>query len=267
MLDSEKIIWSYWHDPQDIPYIVELAVKSWKKSNPDYTINFLNQTNFTEFVDINELPPIFNNLRPVEQSDVMRLYLLAKYGGIWIDSSILVTQSLSIIWDNQYDIGGYWLPGFTTNNEKKVFESWFISAPKEGKFIRAWKNEFYRALTDYKTRKHYISDIESKGVDLQNIGDMKEYLLIHCCYLKVIHDDANYNIKVFSATDDNGPLQWLSDNNWYVVVACIKVSLFSTAKVPSLIKFRSCDRIILRFLIDYSLYSSKSLIGQIIHTL
>jgi len=263
MSGDEKIIWSYWHDPTNIPYIVTLAILTWKKHNPDYTIHFMNQNNFTEFVDINELPPIFSSLNPTEKTDVLRLYLLYKYGGIWIDSSILITQPLAPVWDNQYDVGGYWLPGFTTNNDKKVFESWFISAPKESKLILEWRNEFYTALTDYKTRSDYISYIESTGTDLQKISP-KKYLMIHCCFIKVISEN-NYNIKQFSATDNNGPLQWVAQCNWNPYSGSVKLCLNSNDEIPHVIKFRRYDRLFITILIKNNLYTCNSIIARILN--
>ena len=49
MSNNEKIIWSYWHDPNNIPYIVTLAILTWKKHNPDYTIHFMNENNSSFF--------------------------------------------------------------------------------------------------------------------------------------------------------------------------------------------------------------------------
>jgi mannosyltransferase OCH1-like enzyme len=37
-----KIIWSYW-DTEEVPEIVKLSIKSWKKTSPNYKINFTNQ--------------------------------------------------------------------------------------------------------------------------------------------------------------------------------------------------------------------------------
>jgi hypothetical protein len=261
---TDKIIWSYWDDANDIPYLVKLSVQSWKKSNHEYIIHFMNKTNFTEFVNVSELPPIFNSTTHLqEKADIIRLYVLYKYGGIWVDSSIFITQSLAPIWNNKYDVGGFFIPLFTNNQNKKVFENWFISAPKQSKLILAWKNEFFRALTDYKNRKEYISDIENNGIDLQNING-KEYLMMHCCYLKIIND-ANYNIKQFSSTDNNGPLQWLCDNNWNILYSSKKLCLYTNCEVPAILKFRGCDRPLITKAIHFYAYSSRSIIGRLIN--
>jgi hypothetical protein len=263
MSGDEKIIWSYWHDHTNIPYIVTLAILTWKKHNSDYTINFLTQNNFTKFVSVDELPPIFNSTTHLqEKADIIRLYVLYKYGGIWIDSSILITQPLAHVWDNQYDVGGYWIPIFTNNSDKKVFENWFISAPKESNLILAWKNEFYRALTDYKTRSDYISYIESIGTDLQKIDD-KKYLMMHCCFLKVINEH-NYNIKQFSATDNNGPLQWVAQCNWDPYSGSVRLCSENDDEMPHVIKFRGCDRKHITKLIENNKYSPDSVIDKII---
>ena len=63
--------------------------------------------------------------------------------------------------------------------------------------------------------------IESKDTDLQKIDD-KEYLMMHCCFLKVIND-TNYNIKQLSTNDCNSPLHWLFSNDSSILIGCLKL--------------------------------------------
>jgi mannosyltransferase OCH1-like enzyme len=37
-----KIIWTYW-DTDEVPEIVKLSMKSWRKTSPNYFINLMNQ--------------------------------------------------------------------------------------------------------------------------------------------------------------------------------------------------------------------------------
>jgi len=162
---TDKIIWSYW-DSDTQPLTVQVALYTWYKHNKDYHIIMLNKNNIHKYIDLNTLPKKFNELSVQKQSDVIRLGLLEKYGGIWLDSTIYLNQSLSIEWDNQYDIGGYWAEFFTTDPKHPVFESWFISCPKNSKLIKAWKKEFYKAIDlDHDL---YIEELEKK-ISLQNI--------------------------------------------------------------------------------------------------
>ena len=85
-----KIIWSYW-DSDEIPEIVKLSIKSWKKTSPQYKINFMNQKNIETLIS---LPAYWKTLPAYRQSDIIRLRLLEKYGGVWIDASTILLEDL-----------------------------------------------------------------------------------------------------------------------------------------------------------------------------
>jgi len=162
-----KIIWTYW-DTEEVPEIVKLSMKSWKKTSPNYFINLMNQKNIEEYVS---LPENWKNLPSYRQSDIIRLCLLEKYGGVWIDASTILLEDLDkfISKDN--------LTLFITPSsslENPVFENWFISAPPNNKVIKLWIEEVLIALSN---RKEYID--KSSDYSKQTISK----LYYHICHL------------------------------------------------------------------------------------
>ena len=96
---SQKIIWQYWHQGiNSAPEIIHKCVESIKKYHPEYDIRILSFDNIKDYV---EIPQRYYDLLEQKKipiaifSDVLRLYLLAQYGGIWIDSTIYLTDRLS----------------------------------------------------------------------------------------------------------------------------------------------------------------------------
>ena len=94
--------------------------------NPECEMRIIDQNNYTDYVEIPE--SIIHRVKRGELSvthlsDMIRLRLLAQYGGIWTDSTLLMTAPL----------------------EDAVFSSWFYSirlgqrkyayAPSEEKFV------------------------------------------------------------------------------------------------------------------------------------
>lgn len=149
-----KIIWAYW-DSDEIPEIVKLSIKSWRKRSPQYKINFTNQKNIGTLIS---LPENWKTLPAYRQSDIIRLRLLEKYGGVWIDASTILLEDVDkfISKDN--------LTLFITPSsslENPVFENWFISAPPNNKIIGMWIEEVLFALPN---PREYInkSDAYSK---------------------------------------------------------------------------------------------------------
>lgn len=188
------------------------------------------------FLDKSDLPPKLRNL-PAHQSDAFRLALLEKYGGIWMDSSIILTKPMLQQWDNDYDVGGYFIGGFTTDPDHPVFENWFISAPHGSPLIKEWKREFYFALS-FQNNESYINHITAQeGIDIQNIS-MPSYLMCHCCFLKITRGKHNYRIKVKRAED--GPFAYLTDNKWNSNDA-VRI-LTRTNKFSGMLKLRGGER-------------------------
>jgi len=152
-----KIIWAYW-DTEDIPEIVKLSIQSWKKTSPQYKINFMNQKNIETLIS---LPENWKTLPAYRQSDIIRLRLLEKYGGVWIDASTILLEDLDkfISKDN---LTLFITPRSSFKNP--VFENWFISAPPNNKVIKMWIEEVLTALSNPKEYINKSSDYNKQDI-------------------------------------------------------------------------------------------------------
>ena len=88
--ESVKVVWSYWQGKQ--PAIVKLSMDSWHKHLGNWTINVLNRTALQRLAV--QLPKKFDALTPTMQSDVIRLSILHRYGGLWMDASVVLQGGL-----------------------------------------------------------------------------------------------------------------------------------------------------------------------------
>ena len=95
---ASKIIWQYWHQGEErAPEIIKKCLNSIKKNYPDYNINVLSFDTIKDYVN---LPPKYYDLLKKKKipiaifSDILRLNLLSKYGGVWIDATMLATGKL-----------------------------------------------------------------------------------------------------------------------------------------------------------------------------
>jgi len=235
---DNKIIFSFWHC-DDIPLSVKVAIHTWKKHNPDYKICLVTLDTVDNYIDTNDLPSNLKNKAIQYKTDCIRLLLLEKYGGIWIDSTILITKPLTEWQTNDFDIGGYEADFFTTKKDKPVFENWFIATSKSNSdIIKEWKNEFFRSA-EYDDINDYINDLE-KTIDLQNING-KHYLSMHCAFLKIINNKT-YKFKFFPACKNNGPLSYLCNNNWNSNYSIFLFFLPSKNKPLPIYKLRGLER-------------------------
>jgi len=98
--EDEKIIWQYWAqgDDSNMPEIVRACFESVDKNCDDYKIIRLNDENISEYLDF----PCFvmEKLKNNDEftyaffSDLLRVALLALYGGVWIDATIYLSGKI-----------------------------------------------------------------------------------------------------------------------------------------------------------------------------
>ena len=84
-----KIIWSYWDGPDND--LNKCCLKSWKKFLPEWDIRLLDRDSVEIYII--KKPSTYSNLTITAKSDLIRLNLLYNYGGIWLDTSILLHQN------------------------------------------------------------------------------------------------------------------------------------------------------------------------------
>ena len=128
-------IFSLWLDGEEkAPEIVRLNLARWRALNPDYKLIVLDEAEALK--EIGAFPMDLRTLSKQAFSDVLRIKLLAKYGGIWIDATVFPVRPLS-----------EWLPSQLTETKLFLFanpgpdrrvSSWFIVAPKGSYLVRSW---------------------------------------------------------------------------------------------------------------------------------
>lgn len=95
-----KIIHYVWLGGKEKSELAATCIKSFKTHNPDYQIKEWNESNILE---INN----FQVNRAIEEknwayaSDIIRVYALKEYGGIYLDTDVLLIKSLDSLLDNE----------------------------------------------------------------------------------------------------------------------------------------------------------------------
>jgi len=130
--DIPRHIWVFWEQGlARAPDVVSLGLRSWQTLNPDYTITCLDADSIQDFADFRSIFKLLSiDVGPAHRSDFIRAYLLARYGGIWVDSTTFCWQALDD-----------WLPGHTKKSGFFVFsqpetrkdrqiKNWFIASSR-----------------------------------------------------------------------------------------------------------------------------------------
>ncbi|EMQ3504535.1 hypothetical protein WE668_005156, partial [Escherichia coli H23] len=247
-----KIIWIYWHDEQ-IPLLIEACIKRLKDLNPNYQLNVLNKFTIHEYLP--ESLMWRQDLSVQIRSDLIRLGLLYKFGGVWIDASVMFFEDLSwlerLSAENKYDLIGFYRGRLSIDCYNPIVESWMLGAPKYNKFIKRWYDNFYpvsylgldeyfntiKKRSDYKIIKQNINIPKYLSVYLaQQISsrEMRDY----CAYLRKVEDSAYLYQESYPQRDcvlsevwckrrkpqKIPPLIKLTSQNRNTILACSKIN-------------------------------------------
>lgn len=151
-----KRIWTYWNNDTLTP-VVQKCIDSWKKYNPTYDITVIQPYNSRDYIDFDVKEIKFND-SPARESDIIRLHVLSKYGGIWCDASILMTRPFDIDVKDYHEFIGYYIEHFTVNQNSPCLENWFFATIPNGRFITAWRDAFMN-ISNFDTVEQWIQHI------------------------------------------------------------------------------------------------------------
>ena len=247
-----KRIWSFWDGPPC--RTVDVCVRSWREHNPGYEINVLSKSNLHEYLGSDFVLPKHAGDSVARFSDYVRLELLARHGGIWIDASILCNAPFDWIHaaaaGGGADMVGFYLNGFTNHSvQSPVIESWFFACTPGSSFVTQWRDEFfhtalYDSIEAYVRRKREVDGVDTQGIH----HCLLNYLCIHVAAQACLQqrrsspsDQSLGKICLFRAED--GPLRYLCDRHWNSAAAVDNLlNDYDRYRTSPIIKMRSGER-------------------------
>jgi len=242
-----KIVWAYWHQIP-VPDFIAKCQANWRQFAPDHELRLLHQGNIRDWLQDGELLQRLDALPPYRQADWLRLQLLAAHGGIWIDASILLCQSLAWVHKTQIEQGsefvGFYISRFTSRPDQPIVENWFMAAQPASPFVKALAAEFDLAIT--MGEEAYLAALDQQGVRarvVQALGPKDQiYLIMHVAAAVVLdRHPLAYSLALSRAEDSalafHAALGWRKRH----MFACLAL-LPCPKRLPMLIKLRGGDR-------------------------
>lgn len=154
---SNKIWVCWFQGMESAPYIVQKCYESMQRNLSDKEVILLTENNIKDFVDFPDyIWERYNSgcFTKTHFTDLLRLELLIRYGGCWIDSTVLLTGNIpQYISDSELFLFQNLKPGL--DGEAVGISSWFISASTNNKILIAVRELMYeywrrnRTLVDY----------------------------------------------------------------------------------------------------------------------
>ena len=104
---GDKVIWGYWHSGRSsMPGYCEFCVRTWEARNPGWKVIILDEASLSTYVQPEDLPSTFGSLKVQHQSDIVRLAVLIRFGGVYLDVSTFCLQGFDEIFSAGVQKGG-----------------------------------------------------------------------------------------------------------------------------------------------------------------
>ncbi len=166
--DKSNTIWLCWLQGIDnAPKLVQNCYDSVKYHCKDWNIVVIDNTNLFDYVDLPDYivekweKGIISN---THLSDIIRINLLARYGGLWLDATVYLTSPI---------------PGYVTSDDFFVFRngwfndeminmgSWFIYSKKDNILLLETQN----LLFEYWKKKNYLNQYFLMHIFFRMVSD------------------------------------------------------------------------------------------------
>jgi hypothetical protein len=198
-----KKIWSYWNTT-DFPDIVVACARSWEVEHADYERIIVTPATLSSY--LTAVPAFLMSESPQRQSDWVRLALLSRHGGIWLDATTLVFRSLNFVHEIQQqhalDFVGYFNRDKTHNAAFPMVENWFLAAPPNSPFVTDWLMEFDKSMRNGGER--YVDEVSARH-DIKNLlqgFDDRVYFSMHIAAQVCLRHPNSYALCLMAAETD-----------------------------------------------------------------
>lgn len=166
----QKIVWTlWWQGEEKAPDIVKACIQSMRENFPYAKVIVLNKDNIHKYINIpNHIFLKFKRklITITHLSDIIRMRLLYKYGGLWMDSTVYVNSKVP---ERIFDLNFFTIKKRRNDNHKGISkDQWcgFLIGGRQGENIfelqtkllnKYWEKENY--MIDYLLIDYFMDEI------------------------------------------------------------------------------------------------------------
>lgn len=195
-----QTIWGYWDQGYaDMPDLFKLCVDSWRRCNPSWDVRILGREAVPEFLSDADLPNRFAEIQsPETAADCVRLALLARYGGVWLDVSVILRSSLeTLCWRaihaRRHRAAAFFHPRYSSPEPgaQDFMETWFLAAIRGDPLVLQWR-DLVKELMHNRTGVEGLLThplYAGQGLDTPAQGEATEHLLGHAMLQRLLTRD------------------------------------------------------------------------------
>jgi hypothetical protein len=143
--DFPRVIWDLWLQGwRDPPEIVSACRRTWERHNRGWTLVPLSKESACRLLAGSDALRLVADkpLPPEALSDVIRIELLRRYGGVWADATTYCLRPLDD-WLSERLTSGFF--AFANPAPDRMLSSWFLAATTDNLIVAEWA----MAVADY----------------------------------------------------------------------------------------------------------------------
>ena len=129
----KKYIFTFWEPANNMPGYVQLCIDTWKHNLPDYKIIILDYSNLSKWLPEKQIKRILcKDMTLPIQADAIRVALLRKHGGIWLDADTVILHNNFLRYVHGHDLS------MIGDSQKQTQHIAFIYAEQKSDIINKW---------------------------------------------------------------------------------------------------------------------------------
>lgn len=239
-----KQIWCYW-DSGTLPKDIEEYYENNRSVLDDWKITLLTDETLSNYIDISHIPDNYKMLIPQHKADYIRLAVLYKWGGTWMDASIIINSKEAFEKLYRETTESKMQATLFTLGEpmpdSSFIENWFIMAPRESPVIGAWLHEFTNAIQ--MTFLNYEMHIRHNKYAINSRIHLP-YLTQHACMQVILQKYPELKQMIILHASEDDMLRIQVECKWDF--ACIANAVKKGYTDIPYVKLRSVDRFALK---------------------
>lgn len=158
-----KNLFMYWHQGwHNAPDMIRRCAATWQQHNPAWDIDLLDAATVGEKVKLPSALKTLNLPLPA-LSDVIRICLLKKYGGVWADATLWCVRPLDDWLETVCAPSGFF--AYDKPGPDRPISSWFLAASRGCRIVDLWHSAVLHLLakTQAHARFRWVSDNKEKN--------------------------------------------------------------------------------------------------------
>lgn len=194
--DSVQVnnIWiCWWQGEENAPLLVKRCIDSIRKRcGKSWNVTIITRENYLDYVTFPQYVEMKWNsgiISDTHMSDLLRLELLVKYGGIWLDATAFLTGKIP---DFIVEKNLFLLKVMSKENFRVEYNNWFIFSRQHDPLLRT---------TQYLLYKYWEKE-----------NKVREYFLWHLMLTLVIEKHPEYVEDIYFIPDE---IEHVLSNNWF----------------------------------------------------